>query len=69
MFEGAVAVIVAREGLGISFHSWAEAIPFVEVGDEIWGEMPDGTSECADAVPVPQEGPSAWEAILRPCRD
>jgi hypothetical protein len=67
VFDGAVAVIVTREGLGISFHSWRQAVPFVKVGDEIWADMADGSSQCADVVAG--RGPLVWEAILRPGRD
>ena len=45
-------MMVARNGVGISFRSWESAIPHVQVGDALWGELPGGYTVEAEAVPL-----------------
>ena len=68
MFDGAFAIAVVHNGYRTTFDSWATASACVEIGDQVRGYMPDGSTSYAEVIPLddPSLGPSRWRAIVMP---
>jgi hypothetical protein len=65
MFDGAFAVVLIRNGVRTRYDSWLAATPYVEIGDEVRGYMPNGTTGWAEIIHRGDrsEGIGPWRAV------